>query len=138
MPRPTPRLAPVTRAQAPLRSVTLSVPGRKDELVAVRIAERRERAPRLLLRLGDELHTSLRQLAKRGPHVVARKDHIRWRSDAIFLARRGVEHHAGVRSGDAQLDPALLTEWLIRHHAEAQLACVEVECGVLVLGRGSK
>ena len=108
------------------------MPRRKDELVAVRIAERRESAPRLLFRLGDEPHTSLRQLAKRGPHVVARKDHIRWRSDAIFLARRGVEHHAGVRSRDAQLDPALLTEWLICHHAEAQLACVEVECGVLI------
>ena len=148
MPRPTPRLAPVTSAQAPLRvglagigsdklapyrsGVTLSVAGRDHELIAVGIAECRERAPRLLLWLGDELHTSLCQFAKSGPHVVARKDHIRRRSDAVLLTRWGVEHYAGLRSGDAQLDPALLAEWLICRPAEPQLARVEVECGVLV------
>ncbi len=108
----------------------------QDELVAVGIAEGRERAPGLLLRRRVELDAALAQLAVGGLDVVASEGAVEEAADPLLLAVGREQHEAGVAAADLQLDPALrLAERLVGHQSEADLLGPEFERPVLVAGR---
>src|SRR5687767_8811194 len=108
----------------------------QPELIAIRIAEGRKRAPMLLLRRGIEGDAARRQLAVRRLDVVAGERAVEEAADPVLLPVGREQDEAGRAVADGELDPALgVAERLVRHQGEADLPGPEFQRAVLVAGR---
>src|SRR5260370_37954570 len=115
------------------------LPGGKHTLVSVRVFEHRKGAPGLFGRRTGELHSTRRKLLVCLMDVVAVEGNRGEGPDAILVAVRREQNHAGFGARYRELDPSLfIVEGLVRQGPEAELLCVEEQRAVLIGYRNAR
>src|SRR6266436_3312986 len=110
---------------------------REYKLVSVGVLENRRRSPRFLLRLLCKFHSLGLQRLGGSKHVICPERERLKSADPICKSVRGEQNDLRFSAWDTQFDPALRSERLVGHYAEAQFFGVELQGAILIASRNT-